>query len=356
MGGMGVIVLVVAVLPTVGSGGMSLMQAEAPGPTGERLTPRVRQTARRLWGVYIGLTIIIGAAYAAAGMSLYDAVSHSFTTVSTGGFSPYQASIGHFESAAIEWLAIVSMFLAGGSFTLYYRALRKDVKPLFVSTEFRIYVLIVLGTTLWCFVTSGAGDGTSAGFRDSLFTMTSTITTTGYVTSDYGAWSQAAQALILVLLPIGAMAGSTAGGVKILRVMAVSSFAHREALKHLHPRLVRPVRVGRGILSDDVAGKVVGFLLLALVIFGGGAFLIAATGPDMITSFSASATSIGNVGPGLGELDHTGDFLVIPREGRAIAMLQMLLGRLEIYPVILALSIVTLRLPRPGKRRETLHH
>jgi trk system potassium uptake protein TrkH len=179
--------------------------------------------------------------------------------------------------------------------------------------------------------------------------MLATITTTGYVASEYGLWSQAAQALILIILPIGAMAGSTAGGVKIVRVMAASSFAHREALRHLHPRLVRPVRVGNGMLSDDVAGKVVGFLLLALVIFGGGSFLIAATGPDMITAFSASATSFGNVGPGLGELDHTGDFLAIPRVGRGIAMVQMLLGRLEIYPIILAASVVTLRLPRPGQ-------
>mgnify|MGYP001826968607 CR=1 FL=1 len=137
--------------------------------------------------------------------------------------------------------------------------------------------------------------------------------------------------------------------------MAVSSYAHREALRHLHPRLVRPVRVGNGILTDDVAGKVVGFLLLALVIFGGGSFLIAATGTDLITSFSASATSLGNVGPGLGELDHTGDFLAIPPLGRAIAMLQMLLGRLEIYPVILALSVVTLRVPRIGRAVRSGH-
>jgi trk system potassium uptake protein TrkH len=147
------------------------------------------------------------------------------------------------------------------------------------------------------------------------------------------------------------MAGSTAGGVKVVRVMAVASFAHREALKHLHPRLVRPVRVGNGILPDDVAGKVVGFLALALVIFGGGSVLIAATGPDLITSFSASATSFGNVGPGLGDLDHGGDFLAIPAPGRSIAMIQMLLGRLEIYPVILALSVVTLRLPHFIRRR-----
>ncbi|MGI9644762.1 MAG: TrkH family potassium uptake protein [Ilumatobacteraceae bacterium] len=354
MGGMGVIVLVVAVLPVVGSGGMSLLQAEAPGPTGERLTPRVRETARRLWAVYIGFTIVLAITYFVAGMSVYDAVSHSFTTVSTGGYSPYQTSIAHFDSATIEWICIVAMFLAGGSFTLWYRALRADPKPLLRSTEFKVYLLLVATVTLWVFVTSGTNGGDAATFRESLFTTTSMITTTGYVSAEYGLWSQAAQLLLLLLLPIGAMAGSTAGGVKITRVMAVSSYAHREALKHLHPKLVRPVRVGNAILPDDVAGKVVGFILLAMVIFAGGAFLIAATGPDLVTSFSASATSLGNVGPGFGALDQSGDFLVIPAAGRAVAMVQMLLGRLEIYPVILALSVITLRLPRflqPGRWR-----
>jgi len=354
MGGMGVIVLVVAVLPTVGSGGMSLLAAEAPGPTGERLTPRVRETARRLWGVYVGLTVTLAAAYFAAGMSLYDAVSHSFTTVSTGGFSPYQASIGHFGSAVIEWIAIVGMLLAGGSFTLYYRALKRDPQPLLRSTEFRVYLGVVAFIALWAFVVSGNDGGQAAGFRDSLFTAASTVTTTGYVTAEYGLWSQTAQLLLLVAMPIGAMAGSTAGGVKKVRVMAVASYAHREALRHLHPRLVRPVRVGNGILPDEVAGRVVGFMMLALAIFGGGAVAISATGPDMITSFSASATAFGNVGPGLGALDHAGDFLAIPRPGRWIAMGQMLLGRLEIYPVILALSVVTLRIPRAFHRRRSV--
>lgn len=355
IGGMGVIVLVVAVLPTVGSGGMSLLEAEAPGPTGERLTPRVRETARRLWAVYIGLTVLLAGAYWVAGMSLYDGVSHSFTTVSTGGFSPYQSSFGHFESAVLEWICITGMLLAGGSFTLYYRALRGNVKPLLRSTEFHVYLLIVAAVTLWAFVSSGTSGGQASGFRDALFTTSATVTTTGYVTTEYGLWSQTAQSLLLIILPIGAMAGSTAGGVKVLRTMAVASYAHREALKHLHPRLVRPIRVGNSILSDEVAGKVVGFLLLALAIFGGGATLIAMTGPDMITAFSASATSIGNVGPGLGELDHANDFLSIPRAGRVIAMMQMLLGRLEIYPVILALSVVTLRIPHalhPRRRKE----
>jgi trk system potassium uptake protein TrkH len=346
MGGMGVIVLVVAVLPTVGAGGMSLLAAEAPGPTDERLTPRVRETARRLWAVYVGFTIVLAGAYAVAGMSIYDAVSHSFTTVSTGGFSPYQGSIGHFDSAAIEWICIVAMLLAGGSFTLYYRALKRDVKPLVRSTEFRVYMAIVAAIALWAFIASGNDGGQAAGFRDSLFTTASTVTTTGYVVTEYGLWSQTVQLVLLLAMPIGAMAGSTAGGVKVIRVIAVASFAHREALRHLHPRLVRPVRIGNGILPDDVARRVLGFLVLALAIIGGGAFLISATGPDMITSFSSSATAFGNVGPGLGGLDHANDFLSIPVAGRWVAMAQMLLGRLEIYPVILALSVITLRLPR----------
>ena len=209
-----------------------------------------------------------------------------------------------------------------------------------------MYLLVVAGITLWAFVASGNDGGQAAGFRDALFTTVSTVTTTGYVTTEYGLWSQTAQLVLLLAMPIGAMAGSTAGGVKLVRVMAIASFAHREALRHLHPHLVRPVRVGNGILPDDVARRVVGFMILALAIFGGGAVLISATGPDMITSLSSSATAFGNVGPGLGSLDHANDFLSIPAPGRAIAMAQMLLGRLEIYPVILALSVVTLRLPR----------
>jgi len=159
--------------------------------------------------------------------------------------------------------------------------------------------------------------------------------------------------VLLLAMPIGAMAGSTAGGVKVVRVIAVASYAHREALRQLHPRLVRPVRIGNGVLPDDVARRVLGFLVLALAILGGGAFLISATGPDMITSFSSSATAFGNVGPGLGDLDHANDFLSIPPLGRWVAMVQMLLGRLEIYPLILALSVVTLRIPRVFRPRSS---
>lgn len=204
-------------------------------------------------------------AYLIAGMSVYDGFAHTFTTVSTGGFSPHNASLRHFESAAIEWIAIVAMFLAGGSFALYYRALRGQVGPLLRSTELHVYAL------------------------------------------------------------------------------AVASYAHRAALRQLHPRLVRPVRVGNRTLPDEIAQRIVGYVIMALAIFGGGAVLIALTGPDMTTSFSAAASAFGNVGPGLGDIDPTGDYLTLPATARAVTMAQLLLGRLEIYPVILALSVVTLR-------------
>jgi trk system potassium uptake protein TrkH len=346
LGGMGVIVLVVAVLPAVGSGGMDLLQAEAPGPTGERLTPRVTHTAQRLWAVYAGFTILLAAAYMAAGMSLYDAVTHSFTTVSTGGFSPYNASLAHFQSALIEWIAIVAMFLAGTSFTLLYRMVRGSPGPLLRSIEFRAYAIIVVVATLIAFGVADDGARDLDGLRNAAFTVAAVVSTTGYATADFGLWSQAAQALVLILMPVGAMAGSTAGGVKTVRVLAVASYAHRETLRHLHPRLVRPVRIGNVVLDDQVAAKVVGFLVLTLAVFGGSGLLISLTGEDIITSFSAAATLLGNVGPGLGEVGPTADFLNISRSARLIGIGAMLLGRLEIYPILLALVAIPLGGPR----------
>jgi trk system potassium uptake protein len=343
LGGMGVIVLVIAVLPTVGSGAMSLMQAESPGPSGERLTPRVRQTARNLWLVYMGFTVVVLIAYLIAGMSIYDGFAHAFTTVSTGGFSPHNASLRHFESAAIEWIAIVAMFIAGGSFALYYRALRGNLKPLLRSTELHVYAIVVLGAAALMFAMADTDVGTAEHLRDSMFAVTSVVSTTGYTTADFGLWSQGTQVILMLLLPFGAMAGSTAGGVKFVRLIAVASYAHRAALRQLHPNLVRPVRVGNRAMPEEVAHRIVGFMVMALAIFGGGAVLIALSGSDMITAFSAAASSFGNVGPGLGSIGPSGDYLALGRVARAVTMVQMLLGRLEIYPVILALSVVTLR-------------
>ena len=285
IGGMGVIVLVVAVLPTVGSGGMDLLEAEAPGPTGERLTPRVAHTARRLWAVYGAFTVVMAVAYILAGMSLYDGVAHSFTTVSTGGFSPYNRSLAHFESAVIEWIAIVGMFGAGTSFTLLYKLARGSATPLLRSVEFRLYVTLVALATAIIYLTTEGPDG-PVGFRHALFTVLTVASTTGYATADFGLWDDAAQAILLAMMPLGAMAGSTAGGVKMIRILAIASHAHRETLRHLHPRLVRPVRLGDAVLEDRIAHRVLGFFVLALATFGSAAIAIALAGDDLVTSFS----------------------------------------------------------------------
>lgn len=337
IGGMGVIVLVVAVLPVVGSGGMDLLQAEAPGPTGERLTPRVRHTARRLWGVYVGFTALVTVAYMLAGMDAYDGLAHSFTTVSTGGFSPYNASLGHFKSGLIEWIAIVSMFIAGGSFTLWLRALRGQVGSLWTSVELRLYVVVVLGCSALVYFSADMPGAQADQIRNAAFAVTSVVSTTGFGTADFASWNEQAQAVLLLLMPIGAMAGSTAGGVKLVRVLAVASYAHRETLRQLHPHLVRPVRVGKVVLDEAVTNRVLGFLVLSLACFGGSALIISMTGVDMVTALSASATSFGNVGPGLREIGPTQDFLNLPRFARWVSVIAMLLGRLEIYPLLLAL-------------------
>ncbi len=351
LGGMGVIVLVVAVLPTVGIGGMDLLQAEAPGPTGERLTPRVAETARRLWGLYLGFTAVLALAYLGAGMNLYDALSHSLTTVSTGGFSNHSASMAHFESAVIEWIAIVAMFIAGSSFTLLYKVIRGNPAPLLRSAEFRLYCGLVAVATLVVFLTAEGIGRNPDGLRQACFTVLAIVTTTGYGLADFGAWSQAAQAVLLVLMPLGAMAGSTAGGVKMIRILAVASVAHRETLRQLHPNMVRPVRIGDAVLEDQVANKVLGFLVLALAAFGATGILIVLTGADIVTGFSAAATLVGNVGPGLGDVGPTADFRNISPLARLVGIAAMLLGRLEIYPILLALFALPVHRPRSALRR-----
>jgi trk system potassium uptake protein TrkH len=349
MGGMGVIALVVAVLPSIGSRGMGMMAAEAPGPTGERLTPRVRSTARRLWGLYLGFTVVVVVTYLTLGMDLFDAVTHAFTTVSTGGFSPHTASFAHFDSPALEWAAVAFMFLAGTSFPMLYRVLRGRPGPLLRSVEFRTYLAVMGAAIALIWSTADAGPRDLDSFRHAAFMVVSVSSTTGYANTDFIAWSDAAKGVMLILMPLGAMSGSTAGGIKMIRIVAVASFAHRASLGQLHSRLVRPIRIGRNIVDDQVANQIVGLVILALAAFGGGSLLILLTGVDTVTAFSASATSFGNVGPGLGEVG--ADFLAVPVFGRLVAVVNMVLGRLEIYPILLALVKLPIPRARPALAR-----
>lgn len=351
MGGMGVIALVVAVLPSIGSRGMGMMAAEAPGPTGERLTPRVRSTARRLWGVYLGFTVLVLVTYLLLGLKPYEAITHAFTTVSTGGFSPHTASLAHYDDPVLEWFAIAFMFVAGTSFPMLYRVLRARPGPLLRSVEFRTYCGVVVAATLLIFFTADAGPRNLEAVRHSLFMVVSISSTTGYASTDFTVWSDAAKGVMLILMPLGAMSGSTAGGIKMIRIVAVASFAHRASLGQLHSRLVRPIRIGSSIIEDQVANQIVGLVILALAAFGGGSLLIILSGTDLVTGFSASATSFGNVGPGLGAA--SADFLAIPAFGRLVSVVLMLLGRLEIYPILLALVKLPIPRIRPAMARLT---
>ncbi len=335
-GGMGVIIIAVAVLPFLGVGGLGLLQAESPGPSSERLVPRVRETARRLYTLYLGFSATVVILYALAGMSLYDAVTHMFTTVSTGGFSPYNRSIAHFDSPAIEWIAIAAMFVAGGNFALYWRALRGRFGPLLASSEVRAYGLIVfsiaVATTLW--------NGASEGFehdvvRGSVFSVVSIASTTGYTTVDFAQWAAAGQLLLIFIMGLGGMTGSTAGGLKVFRLLAILGYARRQAFAQLHPRSVRVVRMGKQVVSEDILNRTIGFFGLFMAIGAAATFVVAAFGADIVTSISAAAASIGNVGPGLGDVGPTGDYLNISAPGRAALMAAMLIGRLEIFPVLL---------------------
>lgn len=354
-GGMGVIVLAVAVLPYLGVGGLGLMQAEAPGPQSARLVPRVRETAQRLWTLYVAFTLIVAAAYALAGMTPYDAVVHSFTTVSTGGFSPYSDSIAHFSSPAVEWIAIVSMFAAGVSFALYWRALRGKPLLLIRSAEAAAYAAIVGSFALLASAWNAARDGwTHDTVRESVFGVVSLSTTTGYTTVDYTVWPAAVLLTLLFAMALGGMTGSTAGGFKVFRLLVVLGYGRRQAILQLHPRIVRVVRLGHEVTPDEVVNRVVGFFALFMATGAAATLLVAAFGSDIVTSISAAASAIGNVGPGLGDVGPGRDLLDVTAPSRVVLAFVMLVGRLEVFPVLLGvvplLRFVGDRLPRRAGR------
>lgn len=335
LGGMGFIVLGVAVLPYLGVGGMQLFRLEAPGPTADRLRPRIRETARLLWVVYAALSAVLLLLYWAAGMSFYDALNHSLTTMPTGGFSTRAASMAAF-SPLIQWICIVFMFLAGTSFTLHYRCMGRGAGVYWRDTEWRLYAgFVLIGTALVAFGLRGEGLGLERLLRDALFQVVSIVTTTGFGTADYVLWTPAAQTVLFLLFFLGGMAGSTAGGMKMVRVLLVLKAAWIEIRKQLHPRAVFVPKVGGRSVPEHVMLNVLGFVLIYMMLFGLGTFAMAGLGLSMPAAAGAAATAISNVGPGLAELGPVAHFGGLPWQGHAILTFLMLVGRLEIYTVLL---------------------
>jgi trk system potassium uptake protein TrkH len=341
LGGMGLIVLAVAIMPMLGIGGMQLYRAEAPGPMKEeKLTPRLTETARSLWLVYVGLTIACALGYWLAGMSAFDAIVHSYATVSTGGFSSHDASLGHFDSVTIELIAILFMLAGGINFAVHYRALlRKSLGPYWRDVEVRTFLvfiaaaLMVIACMLWLFEEY---THFHEALTDSLFEVVSVITSTGFGTADFSAWPSFLPLLLIFISFVGGCGGSTAGGIKVSRFLLLIKQAGQEIYYMIHPRVARPLRIGSNVLSPRVSQAIWGFFAVYVLVFSLFTLLMMAAGLDQISAFSAVATSMNNLGPGLGDVAVT--FASVGTAGKLLATVAMLLGRLEIFTVLVILS------------------
>ena len=337
LGGMGIVLLAVAILPLLGVGGMQLFRAEVPGPVAERLTPRIRETAKRLWGVYLLLTVLEVLALLVAGMGLFDAVCHAFATMATGGLSTNVQSVGGFGSAAVEWIIIVFMIMAGINFSLHYLALTGRWRSYFRDEEFRFYFVILgLATALvvTALVVARYYDDAGTTVRNAVFQVVSITTTTGFGTADYLLWPPLTHALLLMLMAVGGCAGSTGGGIKVMRVLFLLKHAKLELRKMLHPRGVFTVWFNNRALSPSLQTNVLGFFLLFMVVYGCGVLILTFGGRDLVTAVGATAASLGNIGPGLGEVGPTSNYAGFFVWEKWLLMLLMIIGRLEIFTVL----------------------
>jgi len=341
VGGIGVIVLAVAMLPMLGIGGMQLYRAEAPGHVKEeRLTPRITQTARSVAVVYVGMTIICAVCYLLAGMSAFDAVGHAFSTLSTAGFSTHDASIGFFDSAAIETIAIVFMIVGAISFNIHvvvWGSLK--FSSYFRHDETRTFLLVLLAIAIFCaFVLVQSGDETNVlrAWRLAVFQVVSVATTTGFGIADFSLWPVALPVIVIFASVMGGCAGSTSGGIKVIRFLILSRQAAVYTEKLIHPRLVRPVRVDGRVVPPAVVDGVWAFFTVYMVVYGLLMLLLMMNGLDQVTAFGAVAATLNNLGPGLGEVATT--FASVDGATKIVLSLAMVLGRLEIFTLLVLLS------------------
>lgn len=341
LGGAGVIVLAIAILPMLGVGGMQLFRAETAGPMkDEKITPRITQTARALWGIYVGFTIACALAYWAAGMSAFDAIAHSFSTVSTAGFSTYDASLAYFDSVAIETIAIVFMLLGGVSFNVHFIVLRmRSAKLYWHDTQTAVFFAVVATLTLIIALTlyaTGYFDDIGTALRHSAFQVASVITTSGFSTDDFSVWPLFLPVLLIFTSFIGGCAGSTSGGMKVIRFIILAKEGSRELWRLLHPSIIRPIKLGGRALPERVIDAVWGFFALYIAVFAFLMLLVMATGVDQVTAFGAVASALNNLGPGLGEVGMS--FAPLNDTATWICTFAMLLGRLEIFTILALLS------------------
>ena len=341
LGGMGIIVLAVAVLPMLGVGGMQLFRAETPGPVKDtKLTPRITETAKALWYIYLGLTIACCLAYWVAGMSFFDALSHSFSTVAIGGFSTHDASMGYFNSAAIEFIAIVFMLLSGVNFAIHFTSIRnRSLRPYYRDAEFRTYIMVLFVVsviTITYLQLTETFDSTAESVIEGLFQVVSIGTTTGFTTAEYYSWPGFLPVLLLYVSFIGGCSGSTGGGIKVIRILLLVKQGMRELRRLVHPNAQIAVKIGKKAMSEKVIEAVWGFFAAYFAISALMILMLMATGLDQETAFSAVAACLNNLGPGLGDVGR--NFASINDPAKWILCLAMLLGRLEIFTLLVLIT------------------
>ena len=355
IGGMGIIVLTIAVLPLLGIGGMQLFAAEAPGPSADKLHPRITDTAKRLWYIYFGLTITEAILLKIAGMSMFDAANHAMSTLSTGGFSTKNASVAHWNAQpVIQYIITFFMFLAGVNFVLSYFAFKGKFKKIIRDEEFLTYFFNIIGiviiVSLVIYFNADIskvptetqliahpmvhGELESA-FRHGLFQVIAIITTTGFVTADFTVWTPFLTILFFILMFFGASAGSTAGGVKFVRHIIMIKNGYLEFKRSLHPNAIIPVRLNKKSISQDIVFNIMAFIVLYLIVFAIGALGFGMLGLDYMTAVGGAASSLGNVGPAFGLLSPVNNYDILPNAGKWWSAFLMLLGRLELFTVLI---------------------
>ncbi len=340
MGGMGIIVLSIAILPFLGVGGMQLYKAEIPSPVVDKLQPRISETAKTLWKVYLSITLFEIGLLTIGGMPVFDSICHAFCTMPTGGFSTQNGSIAQFNSAYFEGIITIFMILAGVNFSLHFKFLKGDFKVFGRDPECRVFIsiLVILIILVTFNIYGPIYHSLSHAFRHAAFQVTSIITTTGFVTANYAQWPALSQIILLLCMFIGAMAGSTGGAIKIMRVILLVKHGYQEIFRLVHPHAVRSIKLGGKPVPAEVLNSVWGFFILYLGLFIVAVIIMSSIGLDTVTSFASVAATIGNVGPGFGLVGPVENYLAVPALGKWVLIFCMILGRLEIYTVIIMLA------------------
>jgi len=339
LGGMGIILFSIAILPMLGIGGMQLFKAEVPGPVVEKIKPRIVETARSLWKVYALLSAVLTLLLMLCGMSLFEALCHTFTTMATGGFSTRNSSIESFGNPMVEIILTVFMFAAGMNFVLHYWSLHGKFKQLRVDREFIFYASITAVAVILVSLSlyGGTTEGMPTALRHSAFQVVSILTTTGYSSANFDAWPHFSKMILLVLMFIGGCAGSTAGGMKCIRALLLCKVGYRELFFTVHPHAVSSIKVAGKAVAEPILRAIVVFVTLYILIFIIGSLGMSQCGLDTVSALSSAAACLGNVGPGLGAVGPYGNFAFIPAFGKWLLIALMLLGRLEIYTLLILL-------------------